>query len=50
MLGDADLAALRTDERFGPLLPPLREGAAAFVEETRVLHTFHGAQPNEEFG
>lgn len=47
---DPDLEALRKDKRFLAMAPPIREGAECFVEPTRVLRTFVGEAPDDQFG
>ncbi|MFT5050134.1 MAG: hypothetical protein ACI8QZ_001529 [Chlamydiales bacterium] len=45
-----ELEELRKDPRLLALIPPLLEGAAAFAEEPRILHTFIGEAPGDQFG
>jgi len=45
-----ELEVLRKDSRLLQLLPPMLEGAAAFAEKTRVLHTFVGEAAGDQFG
>ncbi len=47
---DTDLDSIRSDPRFGALLPPMLEGSQAFVEKPRVLHTFIGEASGDQFG
>ena len=49
-LSDPDLTALRKDARFAGMLPALLEGSDVFVEAPRVIHTFVGESPGDQFG
>lgn len=50
LASDTDLNSIRSDPRFGALLPPMLEGSEAFVEKPRVLHTFIGEAGGDQFG
>ena len=50
MISDPELASIRIDKRFAALVPPLLEGADAFVEPTRIIHEWRGEGANDEFG
>ena len=49
-LADTDLESLRADPRFAGLIPPLLTGQDLFVEPVRILQTFSGEHPGDEFG
>lgn len=50
MLSDPDLASIRGDKRFAPLVPPLLTEKDLFAEPVELLLTLNGEKPNDEFG
>ena len=47
---DADLAALKADPRFHPLLPVPADFAQPFVEPVKVIREWDGEAANDQFG
>ncbi|MEO6235604.1 MAG: FG-GAP-like repeat-containing protein [Vicinamibacterales bacterium] len=47
---DADLESLRSDPRFGALLPTRADFAAPFVEDVKILREWDGEAMNDQFG
>ncbi len=50
LASDVDLQRLAKDPRFAVVIPPLREGADAFLEPTRVLHSWDGEAGGDQYG